>query len=89
MNDSLTNTSVNSLNCKNSEKPNTNQENVFIIDELKVDLQAKESLIESINDTLVLKEAEIARLKTRIGILERQQNREGTTSTIQNYVFWL
>ena len=45
-----------------------------LIDELKIDIQIKENLIESINDTLVLKEAEIARLKTRIGLLERQYN---------------
>lgn len=44
---------------------------------LRIDLKVKEDLIESINDSVVLKEAEIARLKTRIGLLERkisQQN---------------
>ncbi len=42
-----------------------------IIDELKLNLKIKENLIDSINDSLVLKEAEIARLKTRIGLMER------------------
>ena len=43
-----------------------------IIDELKFNLKIKENLINSINDSLVLKEAEIARLKTRIGLIERK-----------------
>jgi hypothetical protein len=30
-------------------------------------------MIESINDALVLKEAEIARLKSRIGVMERKK----------------
>ena len=42
-----------------------------VIEELKLNLKVKENLIDSINDALVLKEAEIARLKTRIGIMER------------------
>jgi hypothetical protein len=75
LNESINNASFNS---NIFEKTTTNQQNMstmnFIIDELKIDVQIKENLIESINDNLVLKEAEIARLKTRIGILERQQN---------------
>jgi hypothetical protein len=43
-----------------------------IIDELKFNLKIKENLINSVNDSLVLKEAEIARLKTRIGLIERK-----------------
>ena len=42
------------------------------IDELKLNLKIKENLIASISDSLVLKEAEIARLKTRIGLMERK-----------------
>ncbi|CAF0722537.1 unnamed protein product [Brachionus calyciflorus] len=42
------------------------------IDELKLNIKIKDNLIESINDSLVLKEAEIARLKTRIAIMERK-----------------
>ncbi len=71
LNDSLMNASFNKD--KDNSQANTNAMN-NIIDELKIDLQVKENLIESINDTLVLKEAEIARLKTRIGILERKQS---------------
>ena len=59
---------------ENNETTTNNMNN--LIDELKIDVQVKDNLIESINDTLVLKEAEIARLKTRIGILERNKNHE-------------
>lgn len=45
-----------------------------LIDDLKIKLKVKENLIENINDTLVLKDAEIARLKTRIGLFEREKN---------------
>ncbi len=41
--------------------------------DLKINLKIKENLIENINDSLVLKDAEIARLKTRIGLLEREK----------------
>ena len=44
-----------------------------MIEEMRLNLKIKEDLIESINDKLVLKEAEIARLKTRIGLQERNQ----------------
>lgn len=44
-----------------------------LIDDLKMNLKIKENLIESINDSLVLKDAEIARLKTRIGLFEREK----------------
>ena len=44
-----------------------------LIDDMKINLKIKENLIESINDSLVLKDAEIARLKTRIGLYERQK----------------
>jgi hypothetical protein len=40
---------------------------------MKINLKIKENLIESINDSLVLKDAEIARLKTRIGLYEREK----------------
>lgn len=42
------------------------------IDDLKMNLKVKENIIDSINDTLVLKEAEIARLKARISLMERK-----------------
>lgn len=42
------------------------------LDELKLNLKIKENLIENFNDSLVLKDAEIARLKTRIAIMERK-----------------
>lgn len=38
---------------------------------MKLNLKVKEKIIDGINDSLVLKEAEIARLKTRIGLMER------------------
>ena len=44
-----------------------------IIDDLKLNLRIKDDLIETVNDSLVLKEAEIARLRTKIGIYERKQ----------------
>ncbi len=44
-----------------------------LIEDLKINLKIKENMIESINDALVLKEAEIARLKTRIGLMERKK----------------
>ncbi len=44
-----------------------------LVDDMKINLKIKENLIESINDSLVLKDAEIARLKTRIGLYERQK----------------
>lgn len=43
-----------------------------LIEELKLNLKVKENIIDSINDTLVLREAEIARLKTRIALMERK-----------------
>ena len=42
-----------------------------LIEELRLNLKIKDNLIDSVNDALVLKEAEIARLKTRIGLMER------------------
>jgi uncharacterized coiled-coil protein SlyX len=47
-----------------------------IFDDLHINLKVKENLIESINDTLVLKDAEIARLKSRIGFMERKFNQD-------------
>lgn len=47
--------------------------NNSIIDDLKLNLRIKDDLIETVNDNLVLKEAEIARLRTKIGIYERKQ----------------
>jgi predicted nucleic acid-binding Zn-ribbon protein len=46
------------------------------VQKLQMDLKIKEDLIESVNDAVVLKEAEIARLKTRIGLQERQINQQ-------------
>lgn len=72
------NESLNNLSFSHNKEKTNNQQTMAtlntLIDELKIDIQIKENLIESINDTLVLKEAEIARLKTRIGLLERQYN---------------
>jgi hypothetical protein len=42
------------------------------LEDLRLNLKVKESLIESINDSLILKEAEIARLKARLAVLERK-----------------
>ena len=44
-----------------------------LIEDLKINLKVKENIIESVNDALVLKEAEIARLKTRIGLMDRKK----------------
>ena len=44
------------------------------LENLSLELQVKEKLIESINDELLLKDAEIARLKTRIGLMERNRD---------------
>ena len=44
-----------------------------LVDDMKINLKIKENLIESINDSLILKDAEIARLKTRIGLYEREK----------------
>lgn len=41
-------------------------------EDLKLNMKVKESLIESINDGLILKDAEIARLKARLAALERK-----------------
>lgn len=63
------------------EIPQTDQMNVsnqkindqkVELDELKLNLKIKANLIESFNDSMVLKDAEIARLKTRIAIMERK-----------------
>jgi hypothetical protein len=43
-----------------------------VVEDLRLNLKVKESLIESINDSLILKEAEIARLKARLAVLERR-----------------
>ena len=43
-----------------------------LFEDLKINLKVKESLIESINDNLILKEAEIARLKARLSVIERK-----------------
>jgi hypothetical protein len=50
-----------------------NSQDKTMIEDLRLNLKIKENLIESINDTMVLKEAEIARLKTRIGLMERKK----------------
>ncbi len=52
---------------------NQSQLDKSIIEDLKINLKIKENLIESINDALVLKEAEIARLKSKIGAMERKK----------------
>ena len=56
----------------NGSDSSTRAQNKAIIDELQLNLKIKENLIDNINDALVLKEAEIARLKTRIGLMERE-----------------
>jgi hypothetical protein len=55
---------------KNSQTINNMNNNDFV-EELKLTLKVKENLIETINDNLILKDAEIARLKTRICLYER------------------
>ena len=42
------------------------------IEELRINLKVKGNIIDSINDTLVIREAEIARLKARISMMERK-----------------
>lgn len=54
------------------EPPTTVIQETLDIDELKLNLRIKENLIDTFNDTLVLKEAEIARLKTKIAMMERR-----------------
>jgi hypothetical protein len=50
-----------------------------LVDQLNSNLRIKENVIESTNDALVLKEAEIARLKTRVCLIERNMNNKKTT----------
>ena len=47
------------------------QQSTALLENKDLELQVKEKLIESINDELLLKDAEIARLKARIGLMER------------------
>ncbi len=49
----------------------------LLIDDLRMNLKIKETIIETVNDNLVLKEAEIARLKSRIGVYERKKKSNG------------
>lgn len=42
------------------------------MEKLKMNLKVKENIIESINDSIVIKEAEVARLKARISLIERK-----------------
>jgi hypothetical protein len=44
-----------------------------LIEDLRLNLKIKENIIETVNDNLVLKEAEIARLKAKIGLFERNK----------------
>ena len=48
-----------------------------LIDDLRLNLRIKENIIETVNDNLVLKEAEIMSLKSRIGIYERKKQSSG------------
>jgi len=48
-----------------------------LIDDLRMNLKIKETIIETANDNLVMKEAEIARLKSRIGVYERKKQTNG------------
>lgn len=62
------------MNCNQCEASMAeSMQDKTVIDDLKLNLKIKENMIESINDALVLKEAEIARLKTRIGLFERKK----------------
>jgi hypothetical protein len=69
--DNTINQTINCNQCEASMAESAQDKTV--IDDLKLNLKIKENLIESINDALVLKEAEIARLKTRIGLHERKK----------------
>lgn len=55
-----------------------------MIDDLRLNLKIKENIIETVNDNLVLKEAEIARLKAKIGLFER--NKKQDNNEIKNMV---
>ncbi len=67
------NESIHTKSSPDDSMSSQSQQDKTMIDDLKINLKIKENLIESINDALVLKEAEIARLKSRIGVMERKK----------------
>ena len=67
------NESIQTKSSPDDSMSSQSQQDKTMIDDLKINLKIKENLIESINDALVLKEAEIARLKSRIGVMERKK----------------
>ena len=62
---------LNMISTKDSSQETSNAlRKKFNMEDLNMNLNVKETVIQSISDNLVLKEAEIARLKSRIFLME-------------------